>query len=109
MYALRDVAGKGKGLVATKDIPKGTRILSEKPVITTPERQLDEQSLKSHIAQQVDALSELQRQVFLSLHSLYPYQDIVEQSIGIFRTNDLPIENNGIAGGVFLEACRINH
>jgi hypothetical protein len=109
MYVLKDVEGKGKGLVATEDIPKGTRILSEKPVITTPRLQLDDQSLKSHISQQVDALSEVQRKAFLSLHNLYPYQNIAEQSVGIIRTNGLLIETNGIAGGVFLEACRINH
>lgn len=34
MYALRDVPGKGKGLVAIEKISKGTRILSEEPIIT---------------------------------------------------------------------------
>ena len=36
LYALRDVPGKGKGLVAIEKISKGTRILSEEPVITIP-------------------------------------------------------------------------
>lgn len=109
MYALRDVPGKGKGLVAIENIPKGTRILSEQPVITTPERQRDDEWLKTHISQQVDSLSEHQRQSFLSMHNLYPYQNVAEQSLGIIRTNGLPIEADGIGGGVFLEACRINH
>ncbi|KAF2679583.1 SET domain-containing protein [Lentithecium fluviatile CBS 122367] len=109
MYALRDVPGKGKGLVAIENIPKGTRILSEQPVITTPERQRDNEWLKTHISQQVDSLSEHQRQSFLSMHNLYPYQNVAEQSLGIIRTNSLPIEADGIGGGVFLEACRINH
>ncbi|KAF2465698.1 SET domain-containing protein [Lindgomyces ingoldianus] len=109
MYALRDVPGKGKGLVAIENIPKGTRILSEQPVITTPERQQDDEWLKRHISQQVDSLSEHQRQSFFSLYNLYPYQNVAEQSLGIIRTNGLPIEANGIEGGVFLDACRINH
>jgi hypothetical protein len=33
MYALQQIPGKGKGLVATRTIPMGTRILSEEPVI----------------------------------------------------------------------------
>ncbi|KAG5988200.1 hypothetical protein E4U52_006812 [Claviceps spartinae] len=34
IYALQDVPGKGKGLVATKHIPKGTRITSEEALFT---------------------------------------------------------------------------
>ncbi|KAJ4373764.1 hypothetical protein N0V83_002503 [Neocucurbitaria cava] len=109
MYALKDVLGKGKGIVAIENISKGTRILSEEPVITTPEYQQDDEWLKSHLSQQVDVLSEPQRQSFLSLHNLYPFQNIVEQSLGIIRTNALPIEADGIGGGIFLEASRINH
>ncbi|KAF2108247.1 hypothetical protein BDV96DRAFT_504933 [Lophiotrema nucula] len=109
MYALRDVPGKGKGLVAIEDIPKGTRVLLEQPVITTPERQRDDEWLKTHISQQVDSLSEHQRQSFLSMHNLYPYQNVAEQSLGIIRTNSLPIEADGIGAGIFLKACLINH
>jgi hypothetical protein len=36
MYALQDVLGKGKGLVAIEKISKGTRILSKEPIITVP-------------------------------------------------------------------------
>jgi hypothetical protein len=109
MYALEDAPGKGKGLVAIERIPRGTRILSEPPVITTPVLQQDDESLKSHISQQVASLSEHQRQSFLTLYNLYPYQSIAEQSLGIIRTNGLPIGADGIEGGIFLDACRINH
>ena len=34
VYAVEDVPGKGKGLIATRDIPKGTRIISKEPIIT---------------------------------------------------------------------------
>jgi hypothetical protein len=109
LYILQDVPGKGKGLVARKNISKGTRILSEQPVITTPERQLSVTLLKSHISQQVDSLTEDQRRSFLSMHNLYPFENTAEQNLGIIRTNSLPIEAGGIGGGIFLEACRINH
>jgi len=109
MYILQDVPGKGKGLVANDNIPKGTRILLERPVITIPERQQSDEWLKRHISQQVDSLDENQRQSFLSLHNIYPYNELAEQFLGIIRTNGLPIEANGTGGGVFLEACRINH
>jgi hypothetical protein len=109
MYTLQDVPGKGKGLVANESIPKGTRILSERPVITIPERQRSDELLKRHISQQVDSLNDDERQSFLSLHNLYPYNDMAEQFLGIIRTNGLPIGADGIEGGIFLDACRINH
>jgi hypothetical protein len=34
MYVVEGVSKKGEGFIATKDIPKGTRIISEDPVIT---------------------------------------------------------------------------
>lgn len=108
MYALQDMPGKGKGLVAIKKISKGTRILSERPIITTPHGEPIKQ-LQTIVSQQVDALSECQRRTFLSMHNIYPYQNAAEQYFGIVRTNALPIETNGIGAGIFLEACRINH
>jgi hypothetical protein len=41
IYALQEVLGKGKGLVATRKIPRGTRILSEEPIVRVPEAVLD--------------------------------------------------------------------
>jgi len=40
LYALWDVLRKGKGLVAIKKISKGTRILSEEPIITIPSNEI---------------------------------------------------------------------
>ena len=114
MYTLQDVLGKGKGLIAIQKISKGTRILSEEPIVTVPcnetaKEQAMEQ-LQISICQQVDALSENQRQAFLSLHNIHTYGNAAEQYLGIIRTNGLPIETNeGERGAIFLEACRINH
>jgi hypothetical protein len=41
MYTLREVSGKVKGLIATRKIPMGTRILSEEPIIRVLEVALD--------------------------------------------------------------------
>jgi SET domain len=109
MYAFRDVPGKGKGLVAIEKISKGTRILSEEPTLTVPRDEPDSERLRTSICQQVDALSEYQRQAFLSMHNIHAYGNVAEQYLGIVRTNGLPIETDGIGGGIFLEACRINH
>ena len=109
MYALRDVPGKGKGLIAIEKISKGTRILSEEPIITMSDNinESDIEQLQISICQQVDALSEHQRRAFLSMHNIHAYRNAAEQCFGIFRTNGLPIDTS--EGGIFLEACRINH
>jgi hypothetical protein len=109
MYALEDVPGKIKGLIAINLIPRGTRILLEPPVITAPELQQDDEWLKSHISHQINSLSGHQQQSFFSSYNLYPYQNIAEQSLGTIRTNGLPIGTNEIEGRIFLDACRINH
>jgi hypothetical protein len=57
----------------------------------------------------MNSLSEQQRQSMLSMHNIYPYSNIAERCLGIIRTNALPIDANDIGGGLFLEACRINH
>jgi hypothetical protein len=109
MYALQDVPGRGKGLVATENISKGTRILSEEPTITVPHGESSSQRVQTSICQQVDALSEHQRQAFLSLHNGHPYQNVAGQYLGIVRSNGLPVEHEKFDGAIFLEACRINH
>lgn len=111
MYDLKDVLGKGKGLVATRKILQGTRILCEEPVIQTPHNhdQLGNEKLQKSVRQQVNALTEQERQAFLGLHNIYPYKNPIEQYIGIIRTNALPIEDGETGGGIFLEASRINH
>jgi hypothetical protein len=53
MYTLEDVPGKGKGLVAKTLIPKGTRILVERTVITIPERKKSNKWLDANIVQPV--------------------------------------------------------
>jgi hypothetical protein len=108
MYALQEVPGKGKGLVATRKIPKGTRILSEEPIIRVSEAVLDSQTLRASIRRQVDALTPDQRRAFLSMHNIHA-DDVVSRYHGIIRTNALPFGDDVREAGIFLDACRINH
>ncbi|KAI0115498.1 heterokaryon incompatibility protein-domain-containing protein [Nemania sp. FL0031] len=109
MYALQDVPGKGKGLVAIQKISKGTRILSEEPIITIARNRLNGERPQISIYQQVASLNEHQQRAFLSMHNIHPYEDAAERYLGIFKTNSLPAEAVGDTGAIFLEACRINH
>jgi hypothetical protein len=111
MYELKDVPGKGKGLVATINVPQGTRILCEEAVIRIPHNldQLGTKKQQRYVRQQVNELTEQQRLAFLSLHNIHPYKNPAEQYIGIIRTNAFQIEDGETGGAVFLEASRINH
>ncbi|KAI2478116.1 SET domain-containing protein 5 [Pyrenophora tritici-repentis] len=50
--------GKGKGLVAVEDIPRGTRILEETPIIAIPDSPLKDNLLKAQIVQQMNFLND---------------------------------------------------
>lgn len=106
MYSIQDVPGKGVGLVATQNIPIGTRILSEEPIIRALEDKPDSQTLRKYLRKQVDALTPEQRQVFLSMPNIYA-DDSASKYLGIIRTNSLPFGDD--EAGIFLDACRINH
>lgn len=108
MYDLQEIPGKGKGLIATQKIPQGTRILSEEPLIRVPENLLDSQTQIASIHQQFDSLSPDLQQAFLSLHNIHS-NDTTSRYLGIFQTNGLPFGDAVEEGGIFLNACRINH
>lgn len=108
MCTLREVSGKGNGLVATRKIPMGTRILSEEPIIRVPEAAPDTQALRASINQQVDALTPENRQAFLSMLNIHD-DDAASRYLGIIRTNSLPFGDREREAGIFINACRINH
>ncbi|KAG8417527.1 hypothetical protein J3458_005024 [Metarhizium acridum] len=108
MYEIQDVPGKGKGLIATQAIPKGTRILSEKPIITVPKQTtMSIEQFARLVSRQVDALSKNHQQELLALPTVHTFNDDAQKYLEITRANALPA-NDGEAG-IFLQACRINH
>ncbi|KAG6026463.1 hypothetical protein E4U19_002588 [Claviceps sp. Clav32 group G5] len=108
MYLLQDVPGKGKGLVATRHIPRGTRILAEKALISVPKGMYSGKR-DELICQQVETLSNDQRDAFLSMRNIHPFDNLPAQYLGIVQTNALPAQDYPDTQAIFLEACRINH
>ncbi|RBR26233.1 uncharacterized protein FIESC28_01016 [Fusarium coffeatum] len=103
---IQDIPGKGLGLVAAARIPKGTRVLSEAPLLELSRNVRSMEHLRLDLADKLAALSEEQRQAYLSLQNSYT-EDGPE--LGIARTNALPLGSNATRVGVFLDASRINH
>jgi SET domain len=106
-YDIRAIAGKGKGLVATTRIAKGTRLLSEVPIFRVPRDNPDIEALERIIANEVNCLDDDQQRAFFDLTNIYG--NTHSQSLGIARTNVLPLGSRARSGGLFLEASRINH
>jgi hypothetical protein len=106
-YAIREITGKGKGLVATTKITKGTRLLSEVPLFKVPRDNPDIKALEHIVENEVNSLDADQRHTFFDLANIYG--NTHSQSFGIARTNVLPLGSSARSGGLFLEASRINH
>lgn len=107
LYDIKKIAGKGKGLVATARIAKGTRILSEVPIFRVPRDNPDIEALERIVANEVNRLDNDQQRTFFDLTNIYG--NTHSQSLGIVRTNVLPLGSSASSGGLFLEASRINH
>jgi hypothetical protein len=107
LYTVKAMAGKGKGLVAITKIPKGTRILSEAPIFRVPRDNSNINSLERIVANEVERLNVDQQRSFFDLTNIYG--NAHSRSLGIARTNVLPLGSNTSSGGLFLEASLINH
>lgn len=109
MFALEDIPDKGKGLIATELIPSGTRILCEEPILRVPCAASNIDELGQMAFQKAQALDSTQLNIFLSLRNVHSFNSVFEQYAGIVRTNALPVGPDGLRGGIFENACRINH
>jgi len=104
-----DVAGKGKGIVALRDLEEGDLLFSEKPVVVVDRNlQLSVPEMVSYLDRQVSSLSEEDSKAFNQL-AIAPPAKSEATSYGIAMTNGISIETGSSEGGVFLLASRLNH
>jgi hypothetical protein len=108
-YILTALPGKGQGLIAVQDIPKGTRIISEKPLFRIPKSGIgiEQPALERAIDRKLNLLSQDDQRAFLSLYNNAPGGSYPLS--GIVKTNALPLGTTASEGGLFPEASRINH
>ena len=102
---LKDIPGKGKGLVVSQSISTGTLIVSEPPLFTT-ESLKDASSFENDLGAIVRSLSKEGQRAFLALHNNRPGS---EPFSNIVRSNGYPLGPNSEVGGVFPLIARINH
>lgn len=106
LYVIKESPGKGLGMFAAKDIPKGTRTLAERPFFTlaeVPDSPTD-QIGSNNITDAIRRLPDSERRKFLSLHCPARYDcDII---FSIYEANSFEMGNGT---GICLDASRINH
>ena len=96
MYAIQDVPGKDKGLIATWKITKGTRILCEEPILRFRHFELDparvdDEKFSSLFARRVETLSPEKRSQFLALYN--PIADVpLLKYIGVMKFNGIALD-----------------
>ncbi|KAH8727791.1 hypothetical protein GQ44DRAFT_737973 [Phaeosphaeriaceae sp. PMI808] len=95
LFEVKDIPGKGRGLVARFNISVGTRIICEKPL------------LERSIAAKLKALPKTSQREFLSLHNNYPGMKYPFSHT--FKTNALPCGPDSAIGGVYPTMCLMNH
>ncbi|KAH6644880.1 hypothetical protein C7974DRAFT_29811 [Boeremia exigua] len=104
LFEVKDIPGKGRGLVACVDIASGTRILCEEPIFTS--LNLSSVDLERNIAAKLKALSKTSQRQFLSLHNNFPGKFPFSNT---FKTNALPCGADSPIGAVYPTICLINH
>ena len=109
-YHTKRFKGKGLGLVAARDLPSGTRIISESPILRTDRNQWGKNidSLNEAIAKKVDEFNKAEQKAFFSLHNNVPHNEKFKY-YNICKTNALPLEPGSGNYGVFIKASRMNH
>ena len=87
------------------DIPTGTRVLFEKPLLMIPDNMPDAE-LEKRLARDLQALDKEQQRQYLSLHKNYGSKRIF---CGIFKTNSMPSGSDSAAIAIFPTISPINH
>ena len=117
-FAVVAIQGKGFGVIATRDIHFGERILAEEPLTLQVAWMPNPNSIKPEaplvaeksIAEHVGALPASQQRQFCSLSQATALYGAEKTLAGIAATNGIPFRSHGqLVGGVFATASRFNH
>ena len=111
-YTLESIPGKGIGMVATRKIPKGCRILSECPLFVLTNGWRSPEDTSGYVALMLKYCTKEEQRAFFNLANSYPGTS--GPIWGIAKTNALTLaawKLNRVdsAMGVFRQASRINH
>ncbi|KAF5362840.1 hypothetical protein D9758_007114 [Tetrapyrgos nigripes] len=110
IFTVQDLRGKGKGMIAIRDIKQGELIIRERPLFVVPPQ--ISVSPTTLIAQNLQRLSPAGYESFFNLSYVHlpenvdPDVDINEVALAIFQTNAVSAGNDV---GIFPRMARLNH
>ncbi|KAF9267574.1 SET domain-containing protein [Marasmius fiardii PR-910] len=110
IFFVQDIPGKGKGVIAARDIEPGELIIYEKPLFIVPLKiSVSPSSLIYSNLQRIDVHD---REAFFNLSyvnlppNVDPEEDTAEVALAIFQTNAVAA---GDGVGIFPRMARLNH
>ena len=109
-WRVADLDGKGCGIIATRNIHCGERILADRPLAIVTQQ--GGSSPIGVIQRVVDALTPSAKKAFFGLSQNHFKYGAVKTAEGIWRTNAYPIfdqPSGRKVAAVFAHTCRINH
>lgn len=112
-FVVIDMPGKGKGMIATRNIKQGEMVLREKPLFTVPMQITEEPGPLL-----LNALAELEpfeRDIFYNLTYVNMPDDVApgtteydeQLALAIFQTNSISAGHKAV--GLFPQTARMNH
>ncbi|KAH7127399.1 hypothetical protein EDB81DRAFT_907673 [Dactylonectria macrodidyma] len=104
LFEVLEIPGRGRGLVARRDIARGTRILLETPILTG--YAMKPEDMDTVVAATLKQLPKSEQQEFLLLHNKFPGK---LPFYGIMRTNSLCCGPGSDIGAVYATISLINH
>ncbi|GAA5853495.1 hypothetical protein JCM5353_006531 [Sporobolomyces roseus] len=102
-YEVKEIAGKGMGVIATGDIKAGELVLKETPLIT-----LQQQRTPAALERLMTTLTQSQKDDYNKLH-IASNKNNVPKVLAIFQTNAMQLGPQSTTSGVFIEGSRFNH
>ncbi|KAG5973099.1 hypothetical protein E4U56_005299 [Claviceps arundinis] len=107
LYEIKDLPGKGRGLMARVSIPKGTRILVEKPLVIAASQTSSVTAMEKGIENQLRQLSEKKAGQFFCLHN--SFRGVLPPFTGTVQTNALACGEGSSISAVYPTLCLINN
>ncbi|KAE9407402.1 SET domain-containing protein, partial [Gymnopus androsaceus JB14] len=110
IFSVQDLPGRGKGVIALRDIKRGELVIRESPLFILPLQVTSSPTaLISHHLQQLTSYqySQFYNLSYVNFHShLDPTQNLLELALAIFQTNAVAA---GERVGIFPRMARLNH
>ena len=98
MYKICEIPGKGFGAIATRDIFPGELLIEERPLFAINTRKAwftpSESYSETRVENEVDKLSEIDRERFFALHGFVGHNE--EMGISTDSKSDFTDGNNGV-------------